>query len=501
MNTPFHQRLTEYCEKDLVPWHMPGHKRQLSNAITSETGTEIALEAAKRYDVTELPSLDDLYEPAGSLADSIHKLSEIYGSARSYYQVNGSTGGILAAISAAAGRGESILMARNCHRSVYHAVALLELVPHYLEPEEVEDLGIYGGIKAEQVADALREYPEVKAVVLTSPTYEGIVSDLASIVQTAHEFGIYVIVDEAHGAHYTFDSQDIESAVALGADLVIESLHKTLPCYTQCAILHIGKYAIKQDTLIRRVERYIRIYQTTSPSYIFVADMERVIMTMDTWRDTEFPMYLERLRRYRKKWEQLRHIHILSIKDVADYGGYRYDETRLVLIPDGISGEQFRILLEEEYGQVMEMASVRYALAISTVMDSEEAFRRLDDALWKIDAQLQKNLDSSKKDDADREAEHQETVMIPVLKQEVDSGLIPGIAWNLETEYVEISGSEGRMAGDYVTVYPPGIPTCVPGEKITRAVIEHILRCHGEGLMIQGIQRIPAAQLTGNVKK
>lgn len=497
MDTSFHQRLIEYCDREYYPWHMPGHKRRYPDLPDYESSERAGrnnpadrgiwcMNAVKYYDVTELPGLDDLYEPTGSLADSMQALADLYGSTRSYYQVNGSTGGILAAISATVQRGEAILMARNCHRSVYHAVALLELTPYYLEPPFLNEYGIYGGISAKKVKEALKEHPDIRAVVLTSPTYEGVVSDIAGIVWEAHNAGIYVIVDQAHGAHYTFDAQDISSAVVLGADLVIESLHKTLPCYTQCAILHIGNQVTEQESFIQQVERYIRIYQTTSPSYLFVADMERVIATMAAWRKTEFPAYLERLRHYRKKWRELRHIHVLSHSDVQNYGGYRYDETRLVLIPDRISGEQMRSILEKSYGQVMEMASIRYALAISTVVDSEEAFLRLDDALCRIDEGLKdtsENVWNHKSDEY--ETVH---ILIPVLKQETSS-LIPGIAWNLPSEYMEITASEGRLAGDYVTVYPPGIPVCVPGEKVTSSVIEHIIQCYQEGLIIHGIRR------------
>ncbi len=499
MNTPFYQKLTEYCEQDLIPWHMPGHKRQLlteDKLPGSEIDMRMEMEAAKRYDVTELPALDDLYEPGKSLSDSMDNLSKIYGSVRSYYQVNGSTGGILAAISACVRRGEAILMARNCHRSVYHAVALLELVPYYLDPPMLRAVGIYGGISAAQVDQAFIEHPEIKAVVFTSPTYEGVVSDVADIVRVAHAAGAYVIVDEAHGAHFTYDAQELSSSVACGADLVIESLHKTLPCYTQCAILHIGRQAADQETFIRRVERYIRVYQTTSPSYVLIADMERVTSAMEAWRTTEFPAYLARLRRYREAWKGLQHIRLLSLKDVEEYGGYGYDETRLVLIPEMISGERLRELLEDRYGQVMEMASLKYALAISTVMDSEEAFARLDKALWELDSELDKETEAESADRIDSNTAQMsdrtidsEDIMIPVLTEDTGER-IPGEAWNLPSEDVAITKACGRLAGDYVTVYPPGIPVCVPGERITREVIGHLIRCYREGLTIQGIRSI-----------
>lgn len=493
MRRSFLETLNEYCSRDYYPWHMPGHKR-MENLVSHRFCVE--------QDVTELPGLDNLHVPEGAIAESMAQLPDIYGSRKSYYLVNGSTCGILTAISAVCNRGDTIIMGRHCHKSVYHAVALLELKPIYLYPNIIQPYEICGSISPEQVEKALKENPEAKAVIFPSPTYEGVLSDVKKISDIIHKSGIKLIVDEAHGAHLEFGTDCPQTAIRCGADLVIESLHKTLPCYTQCAILHVG-----DGSLTEQVERYLSIYQTSSPSYLLVANMEDCIATMDEWRDTRMKDYYERLSRYRKKWEQLHSIHLLTSFDVQNMGAYEYDETKLVFSHSNIKGEAFREILERQFGLVMEMASLNYVLAMSTVMDSEEAFIRLDDALQELDKMTDDRMVNSQREIRNQENKRSDVnINITVLQktqktefpqkfqdvvsdQVSECGLFPGIAWNLETETIPISQAEGRIAGDYITVYPPGIPVCVPGEIITGETLDYLKKCYHEKLTIHGIDK------------
>lgn len=520
MERYFTQLLKEYCDDDSYPWHMPGHKRKDLSEYAREQhfGDEGQSRRCQslfgmRYDVTELPELDDLHAPQGRLADSMEQIKEIYGSGKSYYLVNGSTCGILTAISAVCQRGDTIIMGRHCHKSVFHAVALLELRPIYIYAPKIEPWNINGAVAATQIEDVLRQHPEAKAVIFPSPTYEGIVSDIMAISKVVHKAGAYLIVDEAHGAHLEFDAQKIVPAIRCDADLVIESLHKTLPCYTQCAILHICKTTIEAHSNIQKqVERYLDVYETSSPSYLFVAGMENCIATMDEWRDTHMQEYLERLKRYRKKWEGLHRIHLLTFADVQEMGVYAYDETKLVFSHSAMTGEEFRNKLEQEFGLVMEMASLNYILAISTVMDSEEAFHRLDRALWEIDrvedGQKRKYLGEDYRSEIrSLSPDIKITVIQEPQKKEREIGkkkeavrgtwenqgtrgdILPAIAWNLKTEDVSLAQAEGRIAGDYIAVYPPGSPICVPGELITKEILDYLNMCLQDALTIYGVHK------------
>jgi arginine/lysine/ornithine decarboxylase len=478
-------------------------------------------------DVTELPGLDNLLAPEACIAESMEQLKTVYGSDASYYLVNGSSCGILAAISAVCRRGDTIIMARHSHKSVYHAVALLELHPVYLYPGIVEPYGMCGSITPEQVEEALHNHPEAKAVIFPSPTYEGILSDVKRISNLVHTYDAVLIVDEAHGAHLEFGTDSSTPAIRCGADIVIESLHKTMPCYTQCAILHLSVKSHEQQAdsvddeprnapeqqenlrkyqslmlekqLQQRIERYLNIYETSSPSYLLVANMENCIATMDEWRNTEEKAYYERLRRYRKKWEALQVLRILSPEEACEKGAYAYDETKLIISHPDMSGEELLKVFEETYGLVVEMASLRYVLAISTVMDSEEAFARLDDALQRLD-QMHVEKNGCDKDSGGKQSvnlvetngiEDAEKVQLQLFVVMHDAcqheDLLPGVAWNMETELIDVTLAEGRIAGDYVTVYPPGIPVCVPGEVITRENLDYLIQCYQEGLTIHGI--------------
>ena len=221
------QKLNELEQSDIYPFHMPGHKRAF-------------LPFANPYaiDITEIEGFDNLHHATGILQEAQQKAADLYGAKKTYYLVNGSTCGLLAAISAAVPRGEKILMARNCHKAVYHAMYLRQLVPVYLYPEDTA-YGIQGQVTPQMVRKQLKQTPDIRAVVITSPTYDGVVSDIKNIADTVHAYGIPLIVDEAHGAHFGFSQEFPENATRLGADAVIMSVHKTLPAFTQTALLHL----------------------------------------------------------------------------------------------------------------------------------------------------------------------------------------------------------------------------------------------------------------------
>ncbi len=289
---PLLERLSTYAASDAYPFHMPGHKRQVKMGITSVPNPF-------SVDITEIDGFDNLHHAEDILKESMNSAAAVYGADRSWYLVNGSTCGILAAIAAAVKPGEKILMARNSHKSAYHAVILNQLEPVYLYPEEVPEFQIPGGIEPEQVERALLEHPEIRAVFVTSPTYEGIVSDIQGIAATAHRHGAALIVDEAHGAHLPFGDGNYfpDGALQEGADLVIQSLHKTLPSLTQTAILHLKSQILDA----KKVEQYLSVYQSSSPSYILIASMENCVRYMAEKGAGEMARYGARLRELREK--------------------------------------------------------------------------------------------------------------------------------------------------------------------------------------------------------
>ncbi len=440
------KKLLNLKNEKRIPFHMPGHKRSLS------------AQDIIQMDITEIRDYDNLHHPEGMILESMEQLREIYGTQKSWYLVNGSTVGILASVSAVCQPGDEILMARNCHKSVYNTVRLLHLNPVYLYPEYSEEYDMFldiGEKQKEEIRILLEEHPGIKAVVITSPTYEGVVSDVAGIKEILEPYGIPLIVDEAHGAHFIFSQDFPESAVSCGADLVIQSIHKTLPCVTQTALLHLCSDLVPGD----RIEEMLSIYETSSPSYLLLASAEYGICYTQEHAD-KMQEYVDKLRRFRSKCAKLKHISLFTPQKNQVYD---YDIGKLVFLTKASNmtgAELFRQLLERFHIEC-EMETAFYCLAMTSINDTSETFDRLEEAIFTIDEEL----DSVQREDAvkgllfSRRPEQCRPVW------EVRSG---------EKKSIPLEESIDEIAADYIYLYPPGIPVLVPGEKITKEIVANI---------------------------
>ena len=247
---------------------MPGHKRKAWGELPAQL---------YRLDITEIDGFDNLHQPEGILKELQEQAAACCGAEESYYLVNGSTGGILSAVSAALPASGHILMARNCHKSAYHAVYLRNLCTSYLYPKMLEDYDIFDMVSPEQIEEALDKEPDIQAVLLVSPTYEGRISNIRHISEIVHARGIPLIVDEAHGAHLGWSDAVHENSCRQGADLVIQSVHKTLPALTQTALLHVNGTIVDRE----RLRRFLHIYQSSSPSYLLMASIDNALQYME----------------------------------------------------------------------------------------------------------------------------------------------------------------------------------------------------------------------------
>ena len=462
--------LSEYAESDVYPFHMPGHKRNLEICRMGEP---------YRMDITEIDGFDNLHDAKGILKNAMDTASHMYDAQETFFLVNGSSSGILSAVLACTKEGDEILIARNCHKSAYHALYLGNLIPHYLYPEEKN--GISMEISPEDVEAALKQYPKVRAVVIVSPTYEGIVSDTQRIAKLAHEYGCPLIVDEAHGAHFGFAKGFPETAVRLGADLVIQSVHKTLPSFTQTALLHIGKQ--EQNSWIdrERLCRFLSIFQTSSPSYLLMAGIEKSLEIIEKKGTFLFPQLLEKIGIFRQRTKNLKY---LSIPEFA-----HADPSKLVIFPDRNSGKNghwlYRELLDRYHLQ-MEMESMEYVLAMTSIADTKEGFERLAGALEEIDQTLEtekENLregNERKKDSGsvfDRMQEMKKLTAVVTIRQALDS----------QKKSCPLKEAEGLVSADYIYLYPPGIPLIVPGEQFTKELIFILEKERKAGLEVKGV--------------
>lgn len=448
------ERLSEYSDSDAYPFHMPGHKRHMSGDVLSDVS---------RIDITEIDGFDNLHDAQGIILEGQKRAAKLYGAEESFFLVNGSTGGILSAVAACVQNEGWLIMARNCHKAVYHAALLGNLKTIYLHPKQKKGFSFCDGLHLQEVKEVVEQFftvhpnEKIGAVILTSPTYEGMLSDVKEIAEYLHEKRIPLIVDEAHGAHLGMAKNIPSNSCRANADLVIHSLHKTMPALTQTALLHVNGNLV--DRL--RLRRYLSIYQTSSPSYVLMASIDRALTMMSEKGEDYFRQFLGRKRRLLDA--------LAECKKIKVYAGEDGDPCKLILSTkeSAWSGKILYDKLRTEYHLQMEMAAGDYVVAILTVMDTEEGFKRLEDAVIKLDIELQE----TEQEDAGTESKS--------IVEESDKPIINKVAYDTEGKYtiaeaVELPSEEisytkaaGRVSADFVYVYPPGIPLLAPGEIIT----------------------------------
>lgn len=452
-----YESLIENAESGIYPMHMPGHKRN---------GKFLQMVNPYTIDITEVDGFDDLHAPEGIILDAMEKGKKLYKSRKCFLLVNGSTCGILSAICACVPKGGKLIAARNCHKSVYNAIALTECESVFIMPETDTHNGICAGITAAQAEKSLSENPDASALIITSPTYEGVVSDIEKISEVTRKYGVPLIVDEAHGAHFGFSPMFPESAVSKGADIVIQSLHKTLPSFTQSAVLHIctefgGNFP---------VQRYLSIFQSSSPSYILMAGIDRCFDILQNDGAELFELYENRLKNFYSSMEKLKIIKILP----EEYPkGFIRDMGKIVidLSSSNLTGGEFSELLLKKYKIQLEMASSGYAIAMTSICDTDEGFERLKDALTEIDSSLLK-------------AEN--TRHFSPLPEKIETVLKISSALSASSKSIPISEAAGKISGEFIYAYPPGIPIIAPGEKFTDKVLSSIDELLSCGVSVKG---------------
>lgn len=470
--------LSSYGESDYYPYHMPGHKR---------TERLPDWEKIFRIDITEIDGFDNLHQAEGILKQAQMRAADRYGAEESFFLINGSTCGVMASILAVTEKRDELLIARNCHKSVYHAAVLQDLTLRYLYPGQIKEYGIADGICPETVEEALGKYPSCKAVVITSPTYEGIISDIRRIAEIVHSHDKILIVDEAHGAHLGLADGMPENAVSAGADLVIHSLHKTLPAMTQTALLHRNGERVNGY----RLRRYLNILQSSSPSYVMMAGIDSCISYLEKEAAAAFSEFRRRYSAFIKQTDRCLHIRI-GREDVLRTGYYLsgWDICKLVISVKGsaMTGKQLYDCLREEFHLQMEMAADSFVLAIMTIMDEKEGWQRLADAICQIDDRIEEGIQYKKnlKNHTIEEVCSDITSLAsrPAVRLSISQAFDRACLNGME---VPIAQAKGRIAGDFVNLYPPGIPVLVPGEEIGDNEIVKIRNYLALGLHVQGV--------------
>ncbi len=457
------ERLSAWQRSGPLPMHMPGHKRNTALAPYLK-----ALGAG--LDVTEIPGLDDLHAPEELLKDAMAQTAQLYGSDAAFFLVNGSTGGILAAIRAATQRGDRVLVARNCHKAVFHALELCGLRPVFLQPPQSAAFGCACSLPPEMVDEALREYPDCKLLILTSPTYEGVLSDVAGLCAVAHRQNIPVFVDEAHGAHLGLGGGFPNGAVALGADLVVQSFHKTLPSLTQTAVLHWRAGFISRD----EVHRQLGIFQSSSPSYLLLASLCGCVDLLKARGASLLRAWMETLTDFRARagdWQALR---LLS---ASEQGVFDLDPSKLVIGCAGTetTGTALSEILRLQAHIQLEMALEPYAIAMTGMGDDAQTLCTLAEALAQVDQTLTRG----------------EPALYPRQPPVPRVHCLPEEVRALPHHLLPIEQAIGSVAAAGVWAYPPGVPLVLPGERIDASLAATLLRMQAAGVKLVSSGAVP----------
>ena len=473
-----------------VSFHMPGHKGR--STLYDEAGYGQFLKTAAAYDITEIPGADSLFCPRGVLRNVMDNYAELYGARHTELLVNGSSAGLLAAIISSVPVGGKLILSRNSHHAAFSALRLGGINPVYIRPETDPEYNIAAGISPYELEAACEANPDASAVLITSPNYCGMLSDISVLADTAHDHGMLLIVDQAHGAHLKFFDYDAasaredglyvphpkHSAESLGADIVVNSTHKTLLSFTGSGILNICSNSVDIDA----VSEALRMVQTTSPSYLLMTslDINEKIMR-GKWRDL-IDAWKENLRGFYKGASRINGLTVVKGSGVKGSGSqdedtfalYRYregpDPTKINLSMSGLGLSGERLAKELRYrGIISEMVHGEYVLLMTGVGNVRSDYERLLEALkdiasgYGVDTQIDRTPRS------------------------FDDMVLEYANVPIEGEYVPLYEAVGRVLYDPIVTYPPGTPIACPGEILTMEVISHISGILEDGETITGV--------------
>lgn len=438
-----------YYAEQPVSLHVPGHK--------NGRGLELPY---SNLDVTEIPGTDNLHHPEEAILMTQKRASEIYSSKATYFLINGTTCGNQAMLLSAARPGESVLIARNAHKSVHTACIIGGLEPVYVQPAVHADYGIPMGVRPEDIEVSLKANPSIKAVMITSPTYEGIHSDIAGIATVVHAHGAVLLVDEAHGAHVALSGAFGKSALQCGADAAVQSTHKSMNALTQASMLHVGTDRINQN----RLEKWLSMLQSSSPSYPLLMSLESTLDYMGDQGRAMAETLVDNLKEVHEALAQM-NIPVLGALGKVDQD-FLHDISKLVIFVE--DAEAVEEALRKEYGIQIEYATADSLVCVTSIWNTKEDFTRLVEGLRALDVKApEKSCGLTN-------------------YPEIEVILTPAQAFDRKTCRIPLSESAGRICAEYVIPYPPGIPMCSPGELLTEEIVSGIRRWAEHGHAVIG---------------
>lgn len=464
---PIYEALIKYKKARVVPFDVPGHKQGRGNNMLREFLGEQCLSV----DVNSMKPLDNLCHPVSVIKEAEELAADAFGAKYAFLMVNGTSSSVQAMVMSVCKKGEKIIMPRNVHRSAINALVISGAVPVYINPGVNKELGIPLGMAVEDIKTAIKENPDAKAVFVNNPTYYGICSDLKEITKIAHEHGMYVLVDEAHGTHFYFGENMPISATAAGADMAAVSMHKTGGSLTQSSFL-----LLNCDLHVGYVRQIINLTQTTSGSYLLMSSLDLARRDLVLHGKEIFKKVTELAEYAREEINKIGGYYTFSKDLINGDTIYDFDSTKLSIFTRGIglAGIEVYDILRDEYGIQIEFGDIANILAIISVGDKKLSLERLISSLSEIKRLYAKDKTGM----FDHEYINPEVV------------LTPQDAFYASKTSVPINESDGKTCAEFVMCYPPGIPILAPGEKITKEILEYIEYAKKKGCFLTGTEDI-----------
>ena len=461
--TPLFDALVHFYRKNKVSYHVPGHK---NGQVFMDKG-RLLYDTLLAVDATELSGLDDLHAPEGPIMEAELLLANLHKVQKSYFLVNGSTAGNLAMILATCGEGDTVLVQRNCHKSILNGLMLANANPVFITPIIYEEWGVAGGVDAEVVSAALDVYPETKAIVLTYPNYYGLAEDLSAIMKLAHEKGIPVLVDEAHGAHLSLGDPFPPSSIGLGADVVVHSAHKTLPAMTMGSYLHVNSSLINHQ----RIQFYLQMLQSSSPSYPIMGSLDLARAYLASFTNQDQDALMKEIAQFKAKLSRISAIEVLEPPM-----GVKVDPLKVsILSRCGLSGYELQALFEDA-GIYVELADPQNVLLVLPLVKKEQLYPFL------------QTIDTIK-DIMKGKSGRRARITKPGWKETAKfTALALSYSQMKQSNKKQVPFREaiGHISAEMVIPYPPGIPLIMSGEMITvekmdmlENLVIHRSRFHG----------------------
>ena len=460
---PIYEALERFRRMRIVPFDVPGHKHGRGNPEL----VELLGQKCVSIDVNSMKPLDNLCHPVSVIKEAEQLAAEAFGAAYAFLMVGGTTSAVQSMILSCCKAGDKIILPRNVHRSAINALVLCGAKPVYVNPDVDQHLGISLGMKVEQVQEAIRQNPDAVAVFVNNPTYYGICSDLRTIVKTAHEYGMKVLVDEAHGTHFYFGDHFPVNAMEAGADLASVSMHKSGWSLTQSSFLLLGPQM--QAGYIRQI---INLTQTTSASYLLLSSLDISRRNLALRGKEAFARVAGLAEYAREEINKIGGYYAFGKEMINHDSIFDFDPTKLSVhtLDIGLAGIEVYDILRDDYDIQIEFGDLGNMLAYLSIGDRKQEVERLLSALADIKRRYQKDKTG-------------------MLSQEYISPKVvmtPQESFYAEKESLPVTEAAGRVCSEFVMCYPPGIPILAPGEEITDKIIEYILYAKEKGCSMTG---------------